>query len=74
MDIRVIFATNLKKRRKAAGLSQEELAHIADIERSYVSMLERRINSPTIDMVAKLAQAIGVQPFELLLPIRKSRK
>lgn len=74
MDIRVVFAENLKKHRKAAGLSQEELAHNADIERSYVSMLERRLNSPTIDMLAKLAHAIGVQPYELLLPIRKSRK
>jgi transcriptional regulator with XRE-family HTH domain len=74
MDIRVVFAANLKKHRKAAGLSQEALAHNADIERSYVSMLERQLNSPTIDMLAKLAQAIGVEPFELLLPIRKNRK
>ncbi len=74
MDIRVAFAENLRKFRKAAGLSQEELAHIAGIERSYVSMLERRLNSPTIDMVAKLAAAIGVQPFELLLPVRKNKK
>lgn len=73
MDIRAVFAENLKKQRKAAGLSQEELAHNANIERSYVSMLERRLNSPTIDMVARLADAIGVQPFELLVPKRKGR-
>lgn len=75
MDIRVTFAENLKRCRKAAGLSQEELAHIADIERAYVSLLERRQNSPTIDMVAKLAKAIGVAPYELLLPPpKKPRK
>ena len=69
------FAENLKRCRKAAGLSQEELAHIADIERAYVSLLERRQNSPTIDMVAKLAKAVGVAPFELLLPPpKKPRK
>ncbi len=74
MDIRVVFAENLKKHRKAAGLSQEELAHNADIERAYVSLLERQLNSPTIDMLAKLARAIGIEPFELLLPTRKNRK
>jgi transcriptional regulator with XRE-family HTH domain len=74
MDIRAVFAENLKKHRKAAGLSQEELANIADIERAYVSLLERRLNSPTIDMLAKLAHAIGIEPFELLLPTRKNRK
>lgn len=72
MDVRQIFAENLKKYRKAANLSQEELAHNADIERAYVSLLERRLNSPTIDMLAKLANAIGVEPYQLLMPIQKS--
>ena len=74
MDIRVVFADNLKRHRKAAGLSQEELAHIADIERAYVSLLERRQNSPTIDMLAKLAKAVGVAPYELLLPAPKKQR
>ena len=75
MEIRAIFAENLKKYRKAAGLSQEELAHIADIERGYVSQLERRLNAPTIDMLAKLAKAIEAEPYQLLLPTaRKQRK
>lgn len=75
MEIRLVFAENLKKHRKAAGLSQEELAHSAGIERAYVSLLERRLNSPTIDMLSKLAAAIGVEPYQLLLPPpRKPRK
>lgn len=72
MEIRAIFAENLRKYRKAANLSQEELAHIAEIERGYVSQLERRLNAPTIDMLAKLAKAIGVEPYQLLEP--SSRK
>lgn len=75
MNIRSVFAENLRKYRKAANLSQEELAHNADIERAYVSQLERQLNAPTIDMLAKLADAIGVEPFELLMPAaRKQRK
>lgn len=64
--IRHTFAENLKRYRKAANLSQEELAHIAEIERGYVSQLERRLDVPTIDMLAKLAKAIGVEPYQLL--------
>lgn len=69
--IRYIFANNLKTYRKAASLSQEELAHIAGIERGYVSQLERRLNSPTIDMLARLAKVIGVEPYQLLEPSSK---
>lgn len=58
--IRHTFASNLKAHRnayrKAANFSQEELAHIAETERGYVSQLERRLNAPTIDMLAKLAK------------------
>jgi len=71
MDVRHVFAENLKRYRKAAGLSQEELAHNADIERAYVSLLERRLNSPTIDMLAKLAKAVGIEPYQLLMPPQK---
>lgn len=75
MDIRSVFADNLKRHRKATGLSQEELAHRADIERAYVSLLERKMNSPTIDMLAKLAKVIGIEPYQLLLPTaKKTRK
>ena len=41
MTLRGVLATNLKRFRLAAGLSQEELAHRADIDRTYVSSLER---------------------------------
>jgi len=74
MDIRDIFAINLKKYRRAAGLSQEELAHRADVDRTYVSLLERRNYSATIDVVAKLAEALGIEPDLLLkLPPKGSK-
>ena len=74
MDIREIFAINLKKFRRAAGLSQEELAHLADIDRTYVSLLERRSYSATIDVIAKLAEALCIEPYLLLKPSSKSSK
>ncbi|WP_299918435.1 helix-turn-helix transcriptional regulator [uncultured Roseobacter sp.] len=66
MSIREIFAANLKKYRHAAGLSQEELAHRADIDRTYISSLERCQYAASIDVVANLARELGVEAADLL--------
>ena len=66
MDIREVFARNLRKARNARRLSQEVLAHEAGVDRTYVSALERGVYNATIVMVAKLAKALGVEPSELL--------
>ncbi len=52
MEIRKVFAQNLRRCRKAKGLSQEALAYDADIDRTYISALERGVYAATIDMVA----------------------
>jgi transcriptional regulator with XRE-family HTH domain len=75
MEIREVFARNLRKARNAKGLSQEALAHEADIDRTYVSALERSVYSATIDMVDKLAKALGVDASALLQrPTRLGRR
>lgn len=71
MNIREIFARNLRLLRHARGLSQEKLAHLAGIDRTYVSSLERCIYSPTIDMVATLAEILEVAPADLLVADNK---
>ena len=67
MGIREIFAANLRRLRLARELSQEELAHQAHIDRTYVSALERGVYSASLDTIANLAKALGVEPYELLL-------
>ncbi len=74
MDIREVFALNLRRARNAKGLSQEALAHEADVDRTYVSALERSKYSPTIDMVDKLAKALGVDASALLQWPTRSRQ
>lgn len=75
MSIREDFARNLRRLRHAKGLSQEALAYEADIDRTYISALERGVYSATIDMVAKLAAVLGVDAAELLQrPSRPSRR
>ena len=66
MGIRETFASNLREIRLKRGLSQEELAHRADIHRTYVSSLERCQYSATIDMVETLARILDVEPSDLL--------
>lgn len=62
-----MFARNLKALRLAKGLSQEELAHLADIDRTYISSLERCVYNASIDVVQRLASVLGVEASDLLL-------
>ena len=66
MEIREIFARNLRTLRQAKDLSQEELAHRAGIDRTYISALERNVYNASIDVVERLAEALGVEAAELL--------
>lgn len=68
MGIREVLAGNLRRFRRERGLSQEELAFRAGIDRTYVSALERCVYSATIDMVDKLARELSVSHLDLLRP------
>nr|ART41065.1 L373 [uncultured bacterium] len=67
MKLREVLATNLKHFRLAAGLSQEELAHRAHLDRTYVSSLERGRYSASIDKIENLSLALGIEASELLV-------
>jgi transcriptional regulator with XRE-family HTH domain len=67
MTLRENFAANLRRLRLSAQLSQEELAHRADLDRTYVSALERCQYSASLDTIAQLAGALDVEPHMLLL-------
>jgi transcriptional regulator with XRE-family HTH domain len=64
MRLRETVAKNLRRLRQAQGLSQEELADRADINRNYVGMLEREQHAATIDMLEKLAIVLDIDPVE----------
>lgn len=67
-----LVAANIRRARKRAGLSQEELAHEAGIDRTYVSQVERRQRNLTITMLAKLAAALNTTPDRLLVREKKT--
>ena len=66
MEIREVLAANLKRHRRAAGWSQEELAHRAGIDRTYISSIERRVYSAGVEVIDRLARALGLEAADLL--------
>jgi len=66
MDMRKVVAQNLRRLRLERGLSQEELALRAGIDRTYVSSLERGVYSATVTMIGKIAEVMNVEPSTLL--------
>jgi transcriptional regulator with XRE-family HTH domain len=56
----------LREQRMARGLSQEELALSADVDRTFVSQMERGIRQPTLTTLLKLSRALDVQPSTLV--------
>lgn len=73
-DIRRIFSQNLKSARRARKWSQEELAHHAGIDRTYVSSLERGSYAASIDMVQQLADVLEVHPWQMLMHRAQERR
>jgi transcriptional regulator with XRE-family HTH domain len=62
MKLRAIVARNLRILRKQKGLSQEELAFQAGINRNYVGQIEREEKSPTVYVIEKLSVSLEVVP------------
>jgi transcriptional regulator with XRE-family HTH domain len=75
MDLRDVFATNLRRLRHERGLSQDDLAYEAEVSRSYLSQLEKGAFYASLKIVGKLADVLRVEPAELLkLPVRRRRR
>ncbi|MHB8538165.1 MAG: helix-turn-helix domain-containing protein [Candidatus Dormibacteria bacterium] len=60
------FARALKEMRSTAAVSQEELAHRANLHRTYISQLERGLKSPSLAAIESLALALELRPHELV--------
>src|ERR1700741_3068900 len=64
--IATAFGRVLREQRETRGISQEDLALSADVDRSFVSQMERGIRQPTLTTLVKLCKALGVQPSTLI--------
>jgi transcriptional regulator with XRE-family HTH domain len=61
------FGDALRDIRKEKGISQEQLALDSELDRTYVSLLERGVQSPTVRTVLKLSNVLGVKPSAIML-------
>ncbi len=73
MELRKAFARNLRLCRANAEISQEELADLAELDRTYISALERCLYSASLDTIERIAGALKIPAADLLrLPEKKS--
>lgn len=74
-EIRQRVASNLRRLRHVAGLSQEELAFRAKVDRSYISLIENERYNPSIAVLDRLARALEVDLSALVAaqPVRRKR-
>ena len=68
-----LFGAVVRRHRHERGLSQERLAEAAGLSQRYLSVLERGENSPTLNVIVRLAAALHLSPAELLDPISRGR-
>ena len=73
MDLREVFAVNLRRLRHTKGVSQDDLAYEANVSRSYLSQLEKGVFYASLNVLGRLAEALGVEPAELLrMPTKRA--
>ncbi|AKA33832.1 helix-turn-helix domain-containing protein [Flagellimonas lutaonensis] len=65
-EILNLFGENVRKFRRLLNLSQEELAHKADLHRTYIGMIERAEKNITLVNIEKIANALEVEIKDLL--------
>ena len=61
-----MIGDEIRKERLRARMSQERLAEIAGIHRTYVSLIERNINNPTMRTLMRISRALGIDTSALL--------
>lgn len=66
-----IFGKVLRKLRVGKKLSQEKLAELCDLDRTYISLLERGLRQPTILTLFKIADALDLPPSELVKKVEE---
>ena len=69
--LKLALSSNIKRIRKEQGISQEKLALKADIDRSYMSEVERCLANPSIEALLKIGNALDASPSELLQVSKK---
>ena len=68
------FGKLIAERRNLLGISQEEFAERADLDRTYISGLERGVRNPSLTAIVKVAKGFGITTEELLRGLETKAK
>ncbi len=69
-----IFGKVLRELREANKISQEKLAEYCDLDRTYISLLERGLRQPTLTTIFKLAAALEIAPSIIIEKVESQSK
>lgn len=72
MDIQEATAKTLVFYREKSGLSQEELAHRADLHRTFISQIERGLKVPTLLSIFKISKALEISPTQFISTLEEN--
>ncbi len=73
MDLKEVMAVNLRRVRHDKKITQEELAARAKLSARYVGAIERADVSASVTVLGQIADALGIEPSELLTTSRQRR-
>jgi len=62
LELKEAISIVIKQERKKNGMSQEELAHLCNIDRTYISLLERKKRNPTLDVIFRISYSFHIKP------------
>jgi transcriptional regulator with XRE-family HTH domain len=68
-----MLGEEIRRARQKAGLSQEALADKAGLHRTYISLLERNLKSPTLDTLFRICEALGISTANLVKRVEADR-
>jgi transcriptional regulator with XRE-family HTH domain len=71
-SVRALFGSTLRRLREEAGLTQEEVAHRADIHVTYLSQIEGGKRNPGLENIVYLAKALGIAPSDFFTAFTKT--
>lgn len=65
-----IFGEVIRSHRKEKGISQEKLAEDSNLQRTFISRMERGLTQPTLVTIFELAQALDVEPIQIIADVQ----
>jgi len=61
-----VLGETIRELRQSEGIAQEKLANLAEIDRTYMSAIERGLKNPSVKIIFQIAEGLGINPSEII--------